>query len=350
MDTHSLSSLLTVTRWARLTNFAGFVVSGPDARTFLQGQLTNDIESATAEHHQRTGYCSPKGRLLTTMLQWRLDETSWAHLLPAESLDRVLKRLSMFVLRSKVTFSPSNESLCAIGLWGTAAEQLSSRSASELEGRSFAISMTSASDAAVAAVPACHLLMDTPCAALGLRGWLVGPSEAIHQIIAPLATAQELPEAAWLFSEIGSGKAWVGEKTQDIFVPQMVNFELIRGVSFTKGCYLGQEVVARSQYLGKLKRRTFRADLSGTEVQRLNIPISELPGQDVWSSVFPAEPCGRVVAAAPVFDTEGRSQAGAALLIELTLSAWDAGGLAIGSLNGPTLEAGHLPYGLADAA
>jgi len=101
------------------------VVSGPDARTFLQGQLTNDIESATAEHHQRTGYCSPKGRLLTTMLQWRLDETSWAHLLPAESLDRVLKRLSMFVLRSKVTFSPSNESLCAIGLWGTAAEQLS---------------------------------------------------------------------------------------------------------------------------------------------------------------------------------------------------------------------------------
>jgi folate-binding protein YgfZ len=284
------------------------------------------------------------------MLQWRLDETSWAHLLPAESLDRVLKRLSMFVLRSKVTFSPSNESLCAIGLWGTAAEQLSSRSASELEGRSFAISMTSASDAAVAAVPACHLLMDTPCAALGLRGWLVGPSEAIHQIIAPLATAQELPEAAWLFSEIGSGKAWVGEKTQDIFVPQMVNFELIRGVSFTKGCYPGQEVVARSQYLGKLKRRTFRADLSGTEVQRLNIPISELPGQDVWSSVFPAEPCGRVVAAAPVFDTEGRSQAGAALLIELTLSAWDAGGLAIGSLNGPTLEAGHLPYGLADAA
>lgn len=350
MDTHSLSSLLTVTRWARLTNFAGFVVSGPDARTFLQGQLTNDIESATAEHHQRTGYCSPKGRLLTTMLQWRLDETSWAHLLPAESLDRVLKRLSMFVLRSKVTFSPSNESLCAIGLWGTAAEQLSSRSASELEGRSFAISMTSTSDAAVAAVPACHLLMDTPCAALGLRGWLVGPSEAIHQLIAPLATAQELPEAAWLFSEIGSGKAWVGEKTQDIFVPQMVNFELIRGVSFTKGCYPGQEVVARSQYLGKLKRRTFRADLSGTEVQRLNIPISELPGQDVWSSVFPAEPCGRVVAAAPVFDTEGRSQGGAALLIELTLSAWDAGGLAIGSLNGPTLEAGHLPYGLADAA
>jgi folate-binding protein YgfZ len=168
--------------------------------------------------------------------------------------------------------------------------------------------------------------------------------------MAGFSEAQELPESAWSFSEIESGKAWVGEKTQDIFVPQMVNFELIQGVSFTKGCYPGQEVVARSQYLGKLKRRTYRADISEAEFSRLTIPIADLPGQDIWSKVNTAEPCGRVVAAAPVFDTRGIQQSRAALLVEFTIEAWEAGGLTFGSLDGPVLEAGQLPYSLAVAA
>ena len=130
----------------------------------------------------------------------------------------------------------------------------------------------------------------------------------------------------------------------------MVNFELIDGVSFTKGCYPGQEVVARSQYLGKLKRRTYRADIAAAEVQQLSVPVSDLPGQDVWSKGNPAEPCGRVVVAAPTFNAQGNAQSQAALLIELTIEAWDGGALTLGSLHGPSLQAGRLPYSLAVAA
>ena len=350
MDTYPLPSLFDTKRWTRLPSFAGFTVAGPDARAFLQGQLTNDIESVNAGQHQRTGFCSPKGRLLTTMLQWRSGEAAWAHLIPAESLERVTKRLKMFVLRSKLSFSSAEGSYSVIGLWGEAAGKLANAAASEFEGRAYPIAATSSAAAAEGSPHACWLLMDTTCPVLGQRGWLAGPADAINQFAAGLSAAQELPESAWSFSEIESGKAWVWEKTQDIFVPQMVNFELIQGVSFTKGCYPGQEVVARSQYLGKLKRRTYRADIAAAETQRLSVPVADLPGQDVWSKANPAEPCGRVVSAAPCFNAQGVAQPQIALLIELTIEAWESGKLAIGNLDGPTLQAGQLPYSLAVAA
>ena len=350
MDTYPLPSLFDTKRWTRLPSFAGFTVAGPDARAFLQGQLTNDIESVNAGQHQRTGFCSPKGRLLTTMLQWRSGEAAWAHLIPAESLERVTKRLKMFVLRSKLSFSSAEGSYSVIGLWGEAAGKLANAAASEFEGRAYPIAATSSAAAEEGSPHACWLLMDTTCPVLGQRGWLVGPADAINQLAAGLSAAQELPESAWSFSEIESGKAWVWEKTQDIFVPQMVNFELIQGVSFTKGCYPGQEVVARSQYLGKLKRRTYRADVAAAEAQRLSVPVADLPGQDVWSKANPAEPCGRVVSAAPCFNAQGVAQPQIALLIELTIEAWESGKLAIGNLDGPTLQAGQLPYSLAVAA
>ena len=350
MDTYPLPSLFDTKRWTRLPSFAGFTVAGPDARAFLQGQLTNDIESVNAGQHQRTGFCSPKGRLLTTMLQWRSGEAAWAHLIPAESLERVTKRLKMFVLRSKLSFSSAEGSYSVIGLWGEAAGKLANAAASEFEGRAYPIAVTPGAAAEEGSPHACWLLMDTTCPVLGQRSWLVGPADAINQFAAGLSAAQELPESAWSFSEIESGKAWVWEKTQDIFVPQMVNFELIQGVSFTKGCYPGQEVVARSQYLGKLKRRTYRADIAAAETQRLSVPVADLPGQDVWSKANPAEPCGRVVSAAPCFNAQGVAQPQIALLIELTIEAWESGKLAIGNLDGPTLQAGQLPYSLAVAA
>ncbi len=350
MDTYPLPSLFNTQRWTRLPSFAGFTVAGPDARAFLQGQLTNDIELVNAGQHQRTGYCSPKGRLLTTMLQWRVGESSWGHLIPADSLERISKRLKMFVLRSKLSFSPQEACYHAIGLWGEAAGKLATAEPSEVEGRAYPVSGTAGTTAEDNSTNACWLLIDTTCPVLGQRGWLVGPADAISQFIAGFSTTQELPEAAWRFSEIESGKAWIGEKTQDIFVPQMVNFELIQGVSFTKGCYPGQEVVARSQYLGKLKRRTYRANIAAAGAQQLAVPISDLPGQDIWSKANPAEPCGRVVSAAPCFNAQGVAQPQIALLIELTIEAWESGGLAIGSLDGPLLEAGQLPYSLAVAA
>jgi folate-binding protein YgfZ len=350
--TSNLSSILIPRRLARLPSFSTLAAAGPDSHGFLQGQLTNDVNGADGSHHQRTGYCSPKGRLLTTMIQWKTGEHAWTHLLPAESVDRIGKRLKMYVLRSKVTVLPADQGLVALGLWGDPGEALSHLSPIETEGLAFRISdfITESEAKGTESTSSVWLLVDRPCPTLGVRGWLVGPPEQIATAVASLSDLPELPESAWIFSEIQSGKAWVWEATQDLFVPQMVNFELIRGVSFTKGCYPGQEVVARSQYLGKLKRRTFRMNLSKEQSALVGGPVTPMVGMDVWSENAVNEPCGRVVAAAPAFSVEGVQTEDTALLIELTMDAWAAGGLRLQDPSGPRLLAAELPYALAAAA
>jgi tRNA-modifying protein YgfZ len=154
-----------------------------------------------------------------------------------------------------------------------------------------------------------------------------------------LSQATKISSNAWRCAEIQNGKPWVWEPTTEAFVPQMINFELVNGVSFTKGCYPGQEVVARSQYLGKLKRRSFRADLEGA-----SDATDSLVGADVWSAKIPHEPCGQVVDAAQNIDADGNSAPGACLLIESTLDAWDQGDLRVGSLDGVAPTKRALPY------
>ena len=347
----SLPSLIIQPRLvARLTSFSGFVVSGPDANAFLQGQLTNDVQQADGLHHQRTGYCSPKGRLLTTMLQWRVSEDAYAHLLPAESLDRITKRLKMFVLRAKAMFSGPEEALSVVGIWGDPGPELAALSSTNRDGRVFNLAVN-AQDQALqgqASIDGPWLLVDAPCPVLGERAWLVGTSSRIEEVISSFKNIRQITENQWFFSELMSGKAWVRERTQERFVPQMVNFELIRGVSFTKGCYPGQEVVARSQYLGKLKRRSYRADVALATMA--DSAVAELTGQDIWSGLETREPCGQVVNAAPFFDAQGNRLPKVALLIEARSDAWDGGNLRLGSLDGPVLEPAALPYALPQAA
>jgi folate-binding protein YgfZ len=166
-----------------------------------------------------------------------------------------------------------------------------------------------------------------------------------------------------MFSEIQNAKAWVGEPTTEAFVPQMINFELTNGVSFTKGCYPGQEVVARSQYLGKLKRRSFRAQLSATSLlsrspgltsdsqadssaTKFNLATHAqgLVGQDIWSASSSHEACGLVVNAAPVFSALGVQLAAIDLLVETSLDAWAKQDLHVGAIDGPSLDAQPMPY------
>lgn len=335
-------------RWVSpLTSLSGFVVSGPDAKAFLQGQLTNDVQQADGLHHQRTGYCSPKGRLLATMLQWRVSEEAYAHVLPAESLGRISQRLKMFVLRAKAKFSAPEQALAVLGVWGRPGEKLSAIPAADREGMVFDLGGQIPTAEAQEPMSGPWLLIETPCPVLGDRAWVVGSKDRIDQVISNIKNGSQVTENQWFFSEIMSGKTWVWESTQERFVPQMVNFELIRGVSFTKGCYPGQEVVARSQYLGKLKRRTYRADVA-TEAMT-DAEIAALIGQDIWSGGSVQEPCGQVVNAAPFFDPQGVRLPKVALLLETTMDAWDAGNLRLGSLDGPILEPARLPYALAQA-
>ena len=344
----ALSSFIEPRLVSQLTSLSGFVVSGPDAKAFLQGQLTNDVQQADGLHHQRTGYCSPKGRLLTTMLQWRASEEAYAHVLPAESLGRITQRLKMFVLRAKARFSGPDQTLAVLGVWGKPGENLRAIPPADREGMVVDLGGQPTGAEAQEAIPGPWLLIETPCPVLGDRAWIVGSKDRLNNVISSFKDVSQVTENQWFFSEIMSGKTWVWESTQERFVPQMVNFELIRGVSFTKGCYPGQEVVARSQYLGKLKRRTYRADVATQTMT--DAEISALAGQDIWSGHSAQEPCGQVVNAAPFFDPQGVRLPKAALLIETTMEAWDAGDLRLGSLGGPILEPASLPYALAQAA
>lgn len=344
----ALSSFIEPRLVSQLTSLSGFVVSGPDAKAFLQGQLTNDVQQADGLHHQRTGYCSPKGRLLTTMLQWRASEEAYAHVLPAESLGRITQRLKMFVLRAKAKFSEPEQALAVLGIWGVPGEKLLAIPPADREGRVFDLGCQPTTGEAQQPISGPWLLIEAPCPVLGDRAWLVGSKDQLHQVIYNFKNVSQVTENQWFFSEIQSGKTWVWESTQERFVPQMINFELIRGVSFTKGCYPGQEVVARSQYLGKLKRRSYRADVVAGAMT--DAEISALVGQDIWSGHLTQEPCGQVVNVAPYFDSHGTRLPKAALLIETTVDAWDAGDLRLGSLGGPVLEPARLPYALAQAA
>jgi hypothetical protein len=344
-----ISTIFSVQKFCALPSFAGFTVSGDDANTFLQGQLTNDVAALANQTSQRTGYCTPKGRLMATFLQWRIGPNALGHLLPAELFETTTKRLRMFVLRAKVTFSPPEATLGVFGLWG----RLTS------DGQRLIAGLGEKAAAGVIDFgQIAHeknekngpstgpwLILESPCPVLGQRAWLVAHQADRDSIAQGLQSAQSLPEAAWAFSEIQNAKPWVWEKTKEAFVPQMINFELVNGVSFTKGCYPGQEVVARSQYLGKLKRRSFRADLEIAPQ-----PCSQWIGADVWSSAIPHEPCGQVVDCAPNFNASGAATSGACLLLECTLDAWGHGGLHVGAIDGPLLRPMTLPYSFPAAA
>ena len=271
---------------------------GEDARSFLQGQLTQDVLHLEPGRARLAGYCSPKGRLLASFVVW-VDAAGGDLLLAcsADLLAPTLKRLSMFVLRAKCKLSDASAELPVHGLAGSAVAGDSPWRVTRHEGAD------------------CIRLPD----GAGVRRALwVGAA-------APAAPA--LAAAQWDWLEVASAVPRIVAATVEQFVPQMVNLELVGGVNFQKGCYPGQEVVARSQYRGTLKRRAFLFEADA--------PLQ--PGQEVFDAVDPGQPAGMVVlTAAP----EG---APALALVELKIAAGGAD-LHAGSADGPRLRPRALPY------
>lgn len=333
-NTHALiTAVFEPTRFALLDYFAAFCASGDDAAAFLQGQLTNDINALNEVKFQRTGYCTAQGRLLASMLQWQGESQSFLHVISEDLLQTTLKRLKMFVLRSKVELSDLMPTLAVAGLWGGLMD------ASLAPGSVVRLHSDSTDHTG-------YLLIESSCPVLGDRAWLITPNESMSYWRQSLGAAvATINPQAWMFSEINNAKAWILAATREAFVPQMINFELTNGVSFTKGCYPGQEVVARSQYLGKLKRRTFRADLAtGSE------SFKSLLGADIWGGENVIEPCGRVVNAAPAFDAQGQPLGSICLLVEMPMDAWNAGNLHLQAPDGPELIGRSMPYEFIDVS
>ena len=265
-----------------LTHNALLAVTGDDATAFLHGQLTNDVESLKPGEAQWNGWCSAKGRLLATFLLVKRPEGYWI-VLPAEIAPAIAKRLGMYVLRSKVKIADVTAQHTLLGLVGPVPGSEGVR------------------------IP------------LGAdRNVLVAPQgAALPQ--APAGTPDE-----WDRELIHAGIPVIVAATQDQFVPQMVNFELLGGVSFKKGCYPGQEIVARTQYRGILKRRMALAHVEGA--------ARPAPGQPAYSSAFGDQAAGMVVNAAPA------PGGGFDLLVVAQIDSLRAGDLRLDSLQGPPLR------------
>jgi folate-binding protein YgfZ len=210
-----------------LTRYGLLSVSGNDAREFLHAQLTNDIENLPSSRAALAGWCSAKGRLLASFL---VIPTAQGFLLQLsrDLVPAVVKRLSMFVLRSKVKIADESDQWHQFGVWGDGVSGIDvPRDA-----------LGAAQKGSVLAVRA------------GDGRFLVLSKEPV-----PFEAAKPVPESRWTLDEIRAGRALFSAATQDQFVPQMVNFDTLGAVNFQKGCYPGQEIVARAQYRGQVKRR-----------------------------------------------------------------------------------------------
>ena len=276
---------------ADLTELGLIRVQGADATSFLQAQLTNDVASLQDGEVRLAGYCSVKGRLMASFWVWR--ETAADTVWLACSRDiaaMVARRLAMFVLRAKAKVEDVSD---GIGLLGILAVDGDTGAPTIDEGARVLPPVVVSAALAAAIDPA---RLETAADVRIARALLPVSAAAREDALQAMRQAgtRILPMAAWRRLEVLSGIARIEAANQELFVPQMVNFELVGGVNFRKGCYPGQEVVARSQYLGKLKRRAFLGMGAG------DAPVS---ATDVFAPASGAtEPVGQVVLAAPLGD------------------------------------------------
>lgn len=291
---------------------------GEDAAKFLHGQLSNDFEKLPSGQARLAAYCTAQGRMLASVVGGKhaADEVWLA--CSADVLPATLKRLSMFVLRAKARLSDASTELAVLGWVGD--------SARARLGDAFPAAAWQKCTVEAAEV------IRLPDAAGQARLLWIGPAASTPDLLQGLPA---LPEAHWQWLEVMSGVARVNAATSGQFVPQMLNYELVGGVDFKKGCYPGQEIVARSQYLGKLKRRSF--------LVHGEVPLQS--GQEVYWSGDEAQPAGMVALAS------AHPEAGFDAIVELKSAVLSSGSLHLGAPRGPLLQPQPLPYALpAEAA
>jgi folate-binding protein YgfZ len=326
----SSSSMDPRVYYATLPTLQILSASGADAIDFLHGQLTQDVQGLAMDAAALAGYCTAKGRLLATLVMWRppgqaedgADAPRLRALVRADVAEALLKRLRMFVLRAKVALSITP--LHVTGVW-TEGDPAALESATGGALPRLAWRQAECPTGTWIAAPA----------ARGHRWWWIA-SDSQWEAAAALRASLEAGDAqTWQAADLAAGIPWVGTPTQDLFIPQTVNLDLVGGVSFTKGCYPGQEVVARSHYRGTVKRRMAYGVVPGQAAAAI------AAGSDVYDATEPNEPVGRVVDAAGAPD--------AAILFETTLSALSSGDLRVGGVDGPVIQTRPLPYSLEKA-
>lgn len=317
-----LSIAMTGTIVADLSQCGVLAVTGADAETFLQGQFTNDVKQIDAAHSQLNGYCSAKGRLLATFRLWREDE-GFVLTMPRVMLEPIVKRLRMFVLRSAVTLDDVSDRRVRLGVSGADAVARLQAFALPVPGNG---EVAHKGEVTIIRLPGAQPRFEVH----GPIGTMMKLWETLNVRCAPAGVA------AWNLLDIQAGIPAILPETADAFVPQMVNYQRIGGVSFKKGCYPGQEVVARMQYLGKLKRQMYLARIDAVETPR--------PGDDLFTLDDPEQSAGKIVNAAPHPD------GGYQVLAVVQIAGRASGSVRLGGVHGPELAFAELPYALDEAS
>jgi folate-binding protein YgfZ len=307
---------------ADLSHRALIAARGADAEKFLQGQLSNDILAVNDARSQLSAYCNPKGRTLALFRIFRRDGLLYLAL-PEALLEPTLARLRKYILMSKVTLEPDT----ALAQMGYAA-----RDDSPL--RPLIDPLPEATDAATRIGDITVLRVPGPHS----RYEFIGPPAALAGLWTTLADqATPVGNGAWELLDILGGVPVLHPETVEAFVPQMLNLDLFNGINFKKGCYTGQEIVARTHYLGKLKRRMYR----------LHCPADEAfpPATPLYNTAQRAdEAAGEVAAAQPA------PEGGTALLAVLQIEAAAGGELRLRGMDGPGCTVQPLPYALETAS
>jgi folate-binding protein YgfZ len=305
------------TVFAPLADFGLIRASGEEAASFLHNLLTNDVKNLAPDAARFAGLCTAKGRLIASFHFWHDRNDDLLLMLSADILPGILKKLSMYILRSKVKLSDASEERVLIGVAGLGAEAALLELGAAIP---FPLQVVPFEHGQAVRLDERRLVLSVDPAA----------APAVWQKLA--TKARPVGTAAWRWLEIAAGQPRVVATTQEAFVPQMANFETpaVGGVSFTKGCYPGQEIVARAQYLGKVKRRMYRARLENAVA----------PGTDVYAPETGEQHCGEIAAIAPA--PEGGYEA----LVVVQSSCAESGEVRVGAPNGPRLDFGVLPYAI----
>ncbi len=308
-----------------LSHYGLIAVYGEQAKEFLQSLLTNDLTWVSEQHCQLNAYCSAKGRVLALFRLFLRGQTYYLRL-PHPMVEATLERLHKVVLRSKVTLENADDALVRIGFTGNNAP---STLADTLGTIPMAIDQcVQPGDYTILRVPG-----NRP------RFEIYGELEPMKKLWDKLNVhAGTVGAHCWGLHEVLAGIPTIYPATVDAFVPQMVNLERLDGVSFTKGCYPGQEVIARARYLGKLKRRMYLARCEGSTLPAAGTPVFDLKAPEDDPNA------GQVV------DAYRHPDGDIALLAVLKIANTESGELRLADRDGPTLRLEDLPYPVTDAA
>ncbi len=301
-----------------VSHFGVLKVSGEDAQTFLQNLFSSDVKAVSPVQAQLSSFNTAKGRMLATFLIWQTGADYYLQL-PRALAAAMQKKLSMYVLRSKVKVSDASDEVVCLGLAGKDAGTLAKETLAAVPEAD--MGKADAANASVIRLNASrYLIITTP--------------EHAPNLWKPLSCGARATGApVWDWLAIRAGVPVVLSATQEQFVPQMANLELIGAVNFKKGCYPGQEIVARMQYLGKLKQRMYLAHVAGEAAPQ--------PGDGLFSAEMEGQRSGTVANAAPA------PAGGWDLLAVVQISSREGQTVHLGSLQGPALAFEALPYALA---